>query len=172
VLCQWRTYLLGSPHQITIYTDHSNLQYWKEPRKINQRVAREFQELSEYDFILKHIPGTSNTRADALSRRMNNNEGREDNNDVIILPMTVFVKATYTSLNNIDMLCQQKQLECQSEITPWIDHHNLCQHNQLWWKNDTLIVVGNNDLKWGVIQSFYDPPSMGHPGITNTYALT
>ncbi len=46
--------------------DHSNLQYWKEPRKINQRVAREFQELSEYDFMLKHIPGTSNTRADAL----------------------------------------------------------------------------------------------------------
>ncbi len=51
-LQQWRTYLLGSPHQIKIYTDHSNLQYWKEPRKINRRIAREFQELSEYDFIL------------------------------------------------------------------------------------------------------------------------
>jgi len=48
-LQQWRTYLLGSPHPILIYTDHSNLQYWKELRKINQRVAREFQELSEYD---------------------------------------------------------------------------------------------------------------------------
>ncbi len=34
-LRQWRTYLLGSPHKIMIYTDHSNLQYWKEPRKIN-----------------------------------------------------------------------------------------------------------------------------------------
>ncbi len=30
-LRQWRTYLWGSPHPITIYTDHSNLQYWKEP---------------------------------------------------------------------------------------------------------------------------------------------
>ncbi|SRR6266702_2762009 len=66
-LRQWRTYLVGSPHRITIYMDHSNLQYWKEPRKINRRVAREFQELSEYDFVLKHIPGTNNTRADALS---------------------------------------------------------------------------------------------------------
>ncbi len=27
-LQQWRTYLLGSPHEIIIYTDHSNLQYW------------------------------------------------------------------------------------------------------------------------------------------------
>jgi len=34
-LRQWRTYLLGSPHPILIHTDHSNLQYWKEPRKIN-----------------------------------------------------------------------------------------------------------------------------------------
>jgi len=32
--------------------------------------------------------------------------------------------------------------------------------------------VGNNDLKRGVIQSFHDPPSMGHPGIANTYVLT
>jgi len=60
-LRQWRMYLLGSPHPILIYTNHSNLQYWKEPRKINRRVAREFQELSEYNFILKHIPGSTNT---------------------------------------------------------------------------------------------------------------
>jgi len=66
-LRQWRTYLVRSPHSITIYTNHSNLQYWKEPQKINRRVAQEFQELSEYNFALKHIPGMTNTRADALS---------------------------------------------------------------------------------------------------------
>ena len=104
-LRQWRTYLLGSPHKITIYTDHSNLQYWKEPRKINRRVAREFQELSEYEFTLKHIPGTSNMRADALSRRTNQNEGKEDNNNVTVLPSEVFANATYSSLNEIDVQC-------------------------------------------------------------------
>jgi len=36
VLRQWRTYLLGSPHEIIIHTDHSNLQYWKELQKINR----------------------------------------------------------------------------------------------------------------------------------------
>ncbi len=32
-LQQWRTYLLGSPHEIIIHMDHSNLQYWKEREK-------------------------------------------------------------------------------------------------------------------------------------------
>ena len=171
-LQQWRTYLLGSPHQITIYMDHSNLQYWKEPRKINQRVVREFQELSEYDFTLRHIPGTTNTRADALSRRSNSDEAKEDNNNVVVLPNEVFANTIYTSLNEIDILCQKEQIIHQEDIKPWIDHHNLQQHDQLWWKDDALIVVGNNNLKWGVIQTFHDPPSMGHPGITNTYTLT
>ncbi len=34
-LCHWRTYLAGAPQQIVIHTDHSNLLYWKEPRKIS-----------------------------------------------------------------------------------------------------------------------------------------
>ncbi len=38
-LRHWRTYLAGAPHQIVIHTDHSNLLYWKEPRKISRRIA-------------------------------------------------------------------------------------------------------------------------------------
>ncbi len=34
-LHHWRTYLAGAPHQTVIHTDHSNLLYWKEPRKIS-----------------------------------------------------------------------------------------------------------------------------------------
>jgi len=126
----------------------------------------------EYNFILRHIPGTTNTRADALSRRSNNEEAKEDNNDVIVLPSEVFTNTTYTSLSKIDTQCQKEQITHEDEIKTWIDHHNLHKHDQLWWKNDTLVVVGNNDLRRGVIQSFHDPPSMGHPGIANTYALT
>jgi len=49
-LRHWRTYLAGAPHQIIIHMDHSNLLYWKEPRKISRRIAREFQELQELQF--------------------------------------------------------------------------------------------------------------------------
>ena len=34
-LRHWRPFLAGSSHEIIIHTDHANLQYWKEPQKIN-----------------------------------------------------------------------------------------------------------------------------------------
>ena len=47
-LQHWRPFLAGSPHEVIVHTDHANLQYWKEPQKINRRIAREAVELSEY----------------------------------------------------------------------------------------------------------------------------
>ena len=67
-LRNWRPYLAGSPHEIIVHTDHANLQYWKEPHKINRRIAQEVVELSEYNIKLKNIPGRENGRADMLSR--------------------------------------------------------------------------------------------------------
>ncbi len=40
-LKNWRPLLAGSLHKIIIYSDHLNLQYWKMPQRILQRVARE-----------------------------------------------------------------------------------------------------------------------------------
>ena len=33
-LRHWRQFVTGSPHKIKVYTDHQNLQYWKQPHKI------------------------------------------------------------------------------------------------------------------------------------------
>jgi hypothetical protein len=63
----WRTYLAGSPHKVIVFTDHMNLQYWQDPHKISRRVARQVLRLAEYDIELRHIPGKTNGRADALS---------------------------------------------------------------------------------------------------------
>src|ERR1700744_989064 len=63
----WRTFLAGSPHKIKVFSDHMNLQYWRQPQKISRRVAREVLVLSEYDVEIHHIQGKKNGRADALS---------------------------------------------------------------------------------------------------------
>jgi RNase H-like domain found in reverse transcriptase/Integrase zinc binding domain len=40
----------------------------------------------------------------------------------------------------------------------------------LWWKGGALVVVGNDNLKWGVLTLFHNSATAGHPGISNTIA--
>ena len=35
-LTNWRHLLIGSPHPVTVYTDHKNLEYYHHPQHINQ----------------------------------------------------------------------------------------------------------------------------------------
>ncbi len=173
-LRHWRTYLAGAPHQIVIHTNHSNLLYWKEPRKISRRIAREFQELQEYNFILKHVAGHKNARADALSRRPDYNTGEEDNDNVVVLPSEVFINlASNEPVEEIDTCSKinMSNLENEETIRRWANTYQLHQENNTWWKEDALVVAGDNNLKRGVISAFHDPPYRGHPGIGNTIAL-
>jgi hypothetical protein len=123
----WRPYLAGSPHKIIIYSDHQNLLYWKEPHKISRRVAREVLMLSEYNFEICHIKGTSNGRADALSRRPDYDQGQEDNQNVTVLPEQVFVRAMEVLPNHT--------IQEESTLKAWIDPHQLKQHQKIWYKD-------------------------------------
>jgi hypothetical protein len=91
-LDNWRSFLAGSPHKVIVYSDHQNLLYWKEPHKISRRVAREVLRLSEYNIEIRHIKGTANGRADALSRRPDYDQGTEDNTNVTVLPEHLFAR--------------------------------------------------------------------------------
>ncbi len=173
-LRHWRTYLVGAPHQIVIHTDHSNLLYWKEPRKISRRIAREFQELQEYNFVLKHVAGHKNARADALSRRPDYDTGEEDNDNMVVLPPEVFINlASDEPVEEIDTRSKinMSNLENEETIRRWANTYQLHQENNTWWKEDALVVAGDKNLKRGVISMFHDPPYRGHPGIGNTIVL-
>ena len=95
-LLHWCPFLGGSPHDIIIHTDHTNLQAWTQPQKISQRVAQLVQALEEFPIKLKHISGKSNGRADALSRQANYDQGNDDNENVIVLPEQVFIRTLQT----------------------------------------------------------------------------
>ncbi|KAL5500108.1 hypothetical protein EMCRGX_G011611 [Ephydatia muelleri] len=63
---QFRHYLLGRP--FTVVTDHAPLQ-WLSAQKIEGLLCRWALALQEYDFHIEYKKGSSNSNADALSRR-------------------------------------------------------------------------------------------------------
>jgi hypothetical protein len=66
-LNHWRHLLAGTSLPVQVFVDHANLTYYRHPQKIPRRVACYLNDLSEYNFELRHIAGTAN-HADALSR--------------------------------------------------------------------------------------------------------
>jgi RNase H-like domain found in reverse transcriptase len=91
-LCQWRHLLLSSPFTTTVITDHANLQYYRQPQKINRHVAHYLADLADYRFKLVHKPGASN-KADHLSRQPDYDDGKGDNEDVQVLADKLFANA-------------------------------------------------------------------------------
>ncbi|HEX4372953.1 MAG TPA: ribonuclease H family protein [Puia sp.] len=69
VMDTWRHYCQGAKHKVTIYSDHKNLTYFTTTKQLTRRHARWAQKLSRFNFEIKHIKGTENVIADALSRR-------------------------------------------------------------------------------------------------------
>jgi hypothetical protein len=88
----WHHILLSSPFKIMVITDHLNLKYYQEARKINQCVARYIPCMGDYNLQLVHKLGVMN-KADLLSRHPDYNQGKEDNGEVLVLPLHLFINA-------------------------------------------------------------------------------
>jgi len=64
----WRRYCERATHQIQVFSDHQNLEYFTTTKVLNRRQARWVQELAGIDFQIYYRPGTQNGKPDALSR--------------------------------------------------------------------------------------------------------
>jgi len=69
-LKEQRCYLEGAHHQIQIYTDHTNLEYFTSTKILNRQQERWAQELVVYDFKIFYSPGSANEKPDAVSRHL------------------------------------------------------------------------------------------------------
>jgi hypothetical protein len=60
----------------------------------------------------------------------------------------------------------------ESVLKPWVDPHQLKQHQGIWYKDGRQVVTGDTKDKRHIIQSHHDTPVHGHPGISKTIQLT
>ena len=169
-LSEWCQYLMGAREQFKIWTDHQNLQYFRKPQKLNHQQAHWVTELSEYEFILHHKPGTSMGKADTLSRMTNLETGVNDNKDIIVLKPELFINTIREAespedpiinkiikyVNNMDKSVVEA---LNSKDKEWVNEHG----GIVTWKN-RIYVPKNQELRGETIKKHHDTILGGHPG--------
>ncbi len=80
---EWRHWLEGTQHPFQVLTDHKNLEYLQQAKRLNPRQARWSLFFNRFQFLLSYRPGTKNVKPDALSRAYSP-ESQEKSLEVII----------------------------------------------------------------------------------------
>ena len=180
---EWRHYIQGSPHATTILSDHKNLTYYREAKKLSRRQARWALYLSEFDVKLVHTPGTKMIQSDALSRRPDFIPDEDtDNENIVMLPDHLFINlidldlqnriATCTDLDKdatdaLSLLIEQNPTTTRNELLDWtLEKHN-GQH-VLFYKGKNYIPRDDN-LRRDIARMFHDHETAGHPGELETF---
>ena len=182
---EWRHYLIGAKDIFEVWTDHQNLQYFRQPQKVNRRQARWLTELAQYHFTLHHKPGTSNVKPDFLSRPPGLDKGENDNENTVLLPehhfrslhlnlqgaeylFGTFPEAIKERLSRIKQHDYDKNAKIGLETNhpDWKDHG----HGFITYKN-RIYIPPNPRLREDLIREHHNTIAAGHPGRYKTHEL-
>ena len=84
---EWRHFVEGAEHQVKIWTDHKNLEYFMTAKKLNQRQACWSLLLAQFDFVMHHRPSKTMGKSNALSQRSDHGSGVKDNDNMVLLTL-------------------------------------------------------------------------------------
>ncbi|EJD38860.1 DNA/RNA polymerase [Auricularia subglabra TFB-10046 SS5] len=186
-LQHWRHHLMGAP-SFEIWTDHRNLQYFREPQKVNRRQARWLTELAEYEFTMHHRPGRTNIIADELSRKGKPKGGVKDNTDVVLLPADHFRRLADGYNAHLDLVIRQLGADDDEHIMEEIrkqsakrdesvksslasKHKDFVETNGIVKYKGRVYVPRDSRLRERIVRAFHDTPVAGHPGRHGTREL-
>jgi len=180
---EWRHYIQGSPHTTIVLSDHKNLTYYREAKKLNRRQARWSLYLSEFDVKLVHTPGSKMIQSDALSRRPDLcPDDDTDNENITMLPDDMFLNLIDTELQNkiamtddldtnaaeaLKLLLESAPTAMTAGLDDW-KVENANGRNILFYKGKNYI-PRNTELRREIVKSFHDHETAGHPGEISTY---
>ena len=183
----WRAYLEGIKN-ITVYTDHKNLEYFTTSKVLNRRQARWAELLANFDFKIMYRPGDKMGKPDALTRRQDLQGGSRaaDAPPHTLLKQGQFVIGATTSIHDIPARLRQLQREDQHlqpllpylrdpdlprplDILPRLDCFSL--HDDIVYFANLIYVPDNHELKINLLQQVHNAPTAGHLGQKKTYDL-
>ncbi|KAF8751544.1 hypothetical protein RHS01_08513 [Rhizoctonia solani] len=162
----WRIFLEGTAHPVTVFTDHRNLEYWKESRTFNRRHARWHLLLAGYNFQIVYRPGKQSGKPDALSRRA-------DHANIPPAAQTMLPNPVFA---NVALVTPEKELQRQIEAALDQDEslEEILQFLQNESKAPPQLNVPSKITKWKLGCYFTKDglyPLAGHPGRQRTLEL-
>jgi hypothetical protein len=103
----WQRYCEGATHQVQVFSDHQNLEYFTTTKVLNRRQARWAQELAGVDFRIYYRPGSQNGKPDALSRR---SEYRPEKGAIENQPITTVLGEKHFERKNSSFISSSARL--------------------------------------------------------------
>ena len=131
--------------------------------------------MQDYDFMLKHIPGKTNMKADILSRKDQVNT-KEDNKDVQLLKDKLWQRRTMAEV----IIMKENKTREESKTLKKIRRNAtrekevvqaLKRNDSLTWEEDRVVymegrvyVPNNKKIKEEILKENHDLVDVGHPG--------
>ena len=117
---EWRHFLEGALHPITVYTDHKNLEYFMSSRVLNRRQARWSISLSRFDFVITYRPGSQQGKSDALSRRSylapkEGDAAYDQQHTALLKPKQLLLRALHTTTPTDSPLIKEIRVSMTSD---------------------------------------------------------
>jgi RNase H-like domain found in reverse transcriptase/Integrase zinc binding domain len=186
---EWRHFVEGAEHQVEIWTDHKNLEYFMTAKKLNRRQAHWSLLLARFDFVMHHRPGKTMGKSDALSRRSDHGSGTKDNDNMVLLTPNFF---TIRALQGLEMLGKErdilKEIRCETEtgskeevvvkaIKELMKSSTKSIKSAEWSLDNGIlyyrgkIYVPNSDLRHRISALCHDSKIAGHAGRWKTLEL-
>ncbi|QRV78719.1 Retrotransposable element Tf2 protein [Ceratobasidium sp. AG-Ba] len=182
-LKHWRIYLEGTILPVTVFTDHRNLERWKNAETFNRRHARWHMELASFNFEIHYRPGKMSNKPDALSRRHDHEDipnpqqiminaerfkGFKANIEIDIISMIRESLSDDESLTTLIESTKKKE-----DLPPSIRK----QYDKYAWKEDLLwyegriVIPENKEIRLAILEMHHDNPIAGHQGQARTLEL-
>ncbi|KAL0199935.1 hypothetical protein M9458_003122, partial [Cirrhinus mrigala] len=119
---EWRHWLEGAANQFTIITDHKNLQFLREAKRLNPRQARWALFFTQFNCKITYRPG-SNVTADALSDQFSSDSPSEP--EPILPPNLIISPIIWNQDQNIQQATLQEPAppECPERVWDSAHHH-------------------------------------------------
>ncbi|XP_051716342.1 uncharacterized protein sh2d1ab isoform X1 [Ctenopharyngodon idella] len=146
---EWRHWLEGALHPFEVITDHRNLEYLREARRLNHRQARWALFFTRFNFTVTYHPGSKNGKADAFSRL--SQPDPENMDPETILPPAMIISPIQWTIN------QQ------------ISEANSTESAPPGGPEELLYVPPAN--RQPLMDLAHSSPGSGHPGSSRTLSL-